>query len=257
MKKTTQLLCIFIATVFGIISCNSFGDKVNIEGTKGEVYYKDGASQADARKLGDFLKSDGFFTNERAASVQVSKDGDSYVIRFVYTKDYYEKHPALDDFFKNYDETMSRELFGGKPINIMLTDKYFKAYKSFPFEKSALESNGNPQEEVFSKADYSHEAVGDVNFYWKDISDDESKVITDYIVKNGSFSGGTAEIYITKDGDRYILKFPVKEGYRNDISYITKVGEVAKQIKDNVFANTPYSFLITDENLDTVKTFDY
>jgi hypothetical protein len=255
MKKT-QLLLIFIASVFSITSCNNFGDKVNVEGTKGEVYFKDGASQADARKLGDFLKSDGFFSDQRAASVQITKDGDNYLVRFVYNKDYYEKHPELDDFFKNYGARMSQELFEEKKVDIMLTDKYFKTFKNFPFNKSAAESTEHGETNTYS--DYHHETVGDVSFYWKGISDDESNVIKDYIVKNGSFAGGTSQIYITKEGDdHYTLKFPVKEGYRNDISYITKVEGIAKQIKDNVFAKTPYSFQITDENLNAVKTFDY
>ena len=73
----------------------------------------------------------------------------------------------------------------------------------------------------------------------------------------GAFAGGTAEIYMTKEGDRYILQFPVKKEYRNDAEIIAEVEKVSKQIRENVFANNPYSFQMTDEKLNAIKSFDY
>ncbi len=260
MKKTILLLCITVLSILGITSCSNYGNKINIEGTKGEVYYKDGATESQAQKVGDFLKQDGFFGNQKSASVQVAKNGDNYVVRFVYNKDYYEKTPGLEEFFKNYGVRMSNDLFNGKKIDITLADKYFKDFKTIPYEATTTEPPAPPitsHDEVFNKADYNHQTVGDVNFYWKGLTNVESKPIIDYIVKNGAFSGGTAEIYITKDDGHYILKFPVKEEYRNDNNIITEVEKVSKEIKDNVFPNDPYSFQMTDERLSTIRTFDY
>jgi hypothetical protein len=76
-------------------------------------------------------------------------------------------------------------------------------------------------------------------------------------VQNGSFSGGTAEIYMTKENGRYILRFPVVEASRTDPVILEKIGLVSKQIKDNLFADVPYSFYMTDETLGTVKAWDY
>jgi hypothetical protein len=60
-----------------------------------------------------------------------------------------------------------------------------------------------------------------------------------------------------KDGDRYILKFPVKMQYCTNPTMIETIGKVAKKIKDNVFPGNAYSFEMTDEKLNAVKTFDY
>jgi hypothetical protein len=89
------------------------------------------------------------------------------------------------------------------------------------------------------------------------VSNEESKTIADFIVKNGSFAGGTAEIYITKEDDRYILRFPVKEEYRNDVATINEIEKVSKEIKENIFPNNPYSFQMTDVRLNVLKSFDY
>ena len=255
MKKTFQLLGVL--SLLGIFSCNNNGNKINIEGTKGEVYYKNGATENEAQKLGDFLKLDGFFGNIKPASVQVDKENDKYIVRFVYDKEYYEKTPGLEEFFKNYGVRMSKELFNGKKVDITLSDKYFKDFKKIPFNESAANAPAASSGETFNKNDYNHKAVGDVNYYWKGLSNEESTPIIDYISSNGAFSGGTAEIYITKESDRYILKFPVREEYRNDAGTIAQVEKVSKEIKDNVFPNDPYSFKMTDEKLNSLRSFDY
>ncbi len=100
-------------------------------------------------------------------------------------------------------------------------------------------------------------SLGGVNFYWKGISDNESKKIADYIVENGSFGNVGADIYMTKQGDRYILQFPIKEEYRADAQLIAEMDKISKQIKDNVFPDRAYSFQMTGERLNRVKSFDY
>jgi len=187
----------------------------------------------------------------------VARENDNYQVRFVYDKTYYEKNPWLDEFFKTYTLRMSRELFDGRKVDIQLTDKYFKGFKNIPYDEATVKAPEASKEENLSKNDYTHETVGDVNFYWKDISNVEGRTIVDYISRNGAFSGGTAEIYILKEGNRYILKFPVKEEYRNDAATIAQVEKVSREIKDNVFADDLYSFQMTDEYLKAIKTFDY
>ncbi len=270
MKKNLQpFIIILLLSVFSLTACSDYGKKIPISGTKAEVYYKgDGVTEADARKVGDFLKETGFVTNEKAASIQVSKVGERYVVRFVYNKDYYEKTKGLDDVFKRYGAKMSKDLFNGSKVDIALADKSFSDYKSFPYDETAAIALEQPKEDpkedpkeetkgTLSKSDFDHENAGGVDFYWMGVSDKESKTIADYIVQNGSFAGGTAEIYITKNGDRYILSFPVKDEYQNDASIISELGKVSRQIKENVFPNTAYTFRMTDLRLNPIKSFDY
>jgi hypothetical protein len=262
MKKTTRLsllLCLLIAT--GLTSCNNYGKKVKVEGTKAEVYFKDGATESDAQKVGDYLKEAGFLTADKGASVQVTKENGEYTVRFVYNKEYYDKTEGLDEEFKEYSAKMSKEIFKGDKVNIALADNKFKDFKKIAGpENETAEMNLAPKAppgEPLNNEGFDHDVADGVNFYWKGISDKESKIIADYIVKNGSFSGGSAEIYMTKEGDRYILQFPVKEEYGNDAAYIAEVEKVAKQIKENVFADEPYSFQMIDQKFNVIKSFDY
>ncbi|MGH2553939.1 MAG: hypothetical protein ACRDEB_09490, partial [Chitinophagaceae bacterium] len=156
---------------------------------------------------------------------------------------------------------ISIDLYNEKPVNIILTDDKFKEIKSIPFD----ESNVKAMKESFrenklsglTKEDFDHDTAGGINFYWKDVTDQESKTIADYIVENGSFSGGPSEIYMTKENGRYILRFPVIESAQSDQAYLSKFDKVTKAIKDNVFPDAPYSFYVTDGQLNTVKSWDY
>ncbi|MEO7922721.1 MAG: hypothetical protein ABIR30_03525 [Chitinophagaceae bacterium] len=258
MRSTFLFLML---VVMGLTACTNHGKKYKVEGTKAEIYYKgDGVTEDDAKKTGEFLKKV-FITPDKPASMQITKEGEEYTLRFVYKKEVYDTLKGVDDEFKVIGVKASKEVFGGKKVNIALADTHFKDFKNIPYDEATAkrleEPASNGQEVVSSKNEFDHDSMGGVNFYWKGISDEESKTIAEYIVKNGAFAGGTAEIYMTKEGERYILRFPMIESARTDPTYLAEVAKVSKQIKENVFANVPYSFYVTDEKLVPVKTFDY
>lgn len=245
-------------------ACTNHGKKVTIEGTKGEVYYKgDGVSEADAKKLCQYLKDDiNYFNAEKKLSVQLMKSKDEgYDVRFVVDEKKLNERPEVVKSFEKIGAAISIDLFNDKPVNIILTDDHFKEIRSIPYDAARAKALKEPAPENslagLTKDDFDHDAAGGINFYWRDISEAESKTIADYIVENGSFAGGPSEIYITKEGDRYILRFPVIESARTDETYLAKFDKVTKDIKDNVFADVSFSFYVTDGKLNTVRSWDY
>lgn len=260
--RRTFLLALLVTVV--LAACTNHGKKIKVEGTKGEVYYKgDGVTEEDAKKTGEFLKT-AYLKPEKAASIQLTRDGDEYTLRFVYNKAVYDslQGQGIDDQFKLLAAKASKEIFGGKKVKIALADDHFKDFKTIAWDEDVAKSLENPppttnNNVATSKEEFDHDTAGGVDFYWKGISDEESKRIADYIVLNGAFEGGTAEIYMTKEAGRYILRFPMIKSARTDPTYLAEVDKVSKQIKDNLFADVPYSFYVTDEMLATVKAWDY
>lgn len=258
MKKVILSLLVVVA----LTACSNHGKKVKVEGTKAEVFYKgDGVTEDDAKKTGEFLKSTSIFSSGKDASVQLTKDGEEYTIRFVYDKDVYDTLKGVDDVFKLIGAKASKEVFAGKKVNIALANKSFKDFKTIPYDEAVAKSLETPAttdgETVLTKEDFNHNNAAGIDFYWMGISDEEAKTIADYILANGSFSGGSAELYMTKDGDRNIIRFPVRETSRTDPAFIEKLGEVSSLIKKDLFANVPFSFAITDEKMNTVKAWEY
>ncbi|MCY7310397.1 MAG: hypothetical protein LH619_06435 [Chitinophagaceae bacterium] len=256
MKKIILSLLVVVA----LTACSNHGKKVKVEGTKAEVFYKgDGVTEDDAKKTGEFLKSTSIFSSGKDASVQLTKDGEEYTIRFVYDKDVYDTLKGVDDVFKLIAAKASKEVFAGKKVNIALANKSFKDFKIIPYDEAVAKALETPaQDETTSfKKDFDHDSIDGIDFYWRDITDDESKTIADYILKDGSFSGGSSELYMTKEDNRYMIRFPVKESSRTDPSFLARIEVITKQIKDDLFANVPFSFAITDENMNTTKAWDY
>lgn len=261
MKK----ILIGLVAMIALASCANHGKKIKIDGTKADVYFKgDGVTEEDAKKAGDYLKREFLPSDDKEASMQITREGDVYTMRFVYDKKYYDT-ANVDDAFKMIAAGLSKEVFGGKKVDIALADKQFKDFKTIPYDESVakrmetLDPGTADLNTGWKKSDFEHESAGGVDFYWLGIPDEESKRIADYIISNGSFAGGTAEIYMTKDEEsgRTILRFPMIESARTDPELLDVVAKISQQIKDNVFPNEAYSFYVTDEMLNKVKAWDY
>jgi hypothetical protein len=58
-----------------------FGSK--LEFGRDAVYYTSGATESDARRVGEALQSIGYFGRSDKASVQVLKEGDDFIVRLI------------------------------------------------------------------------------------------------------------------------------------------------------------------------------
>ena len=264
MKKMFKALILLPVVAIMFSSCTGgYGKKVAIAGSKGEVYYKgDGVTELDAQKIGNYLKTDlKYFDDVTVKSVQLLKaTSGGYDVRFVIDEKKLKEIPNAEAGFQAYAAAMSIDLYNNQPVNVFLADENMKDLKSLPYDKKIADAMIEKLKPTVGAGEdlssYDHDNAGGVQFYWKGIPDNESKTIADYIVKNGAFAGGTAQIYMTKEGDKYLLRFPVKPESRTSPEYLAEVEKVVKAIKENVFANAPYSFSVTDEYLVPSKTWD-
>lgn len=259
MKK---LLTAVLAMTVLLTACTNHGKKMKVEGTKGEVYYKgDGVTEDDAKKLGDFLKEQQFFNNEKGASVQLMKEGEEYTVRFVYDKKVYDTLKGAEEAFKLLAIKASKDLFGDKKVKIALANKTFKDFTTIPYDEALAKSLENPGPEkngnIIAKEDFEHDTAGGIDFYWYGISDQESATIAEHIVEAKYFPGPITELYMTKENERFIIRFPINETTRANPSALATIENVSKQIRDNLFANADFSFVVTDENLTTIKAWNY
>ena len=136
MKKFL-IVCVSACLFF---SCSNHGKKIAIEGTRGEVYYKEGATEAEAQKLGAYLKSEKYFSNEAATTVQLRKaKGEGYDVHFVVDEEKVKATPGIEDQFIIIGDAISKTVFNGKPVNIFLSDQKLKDFKSLPYNKQKAE----------------------------------------------------------------------------------------------------------------------
>jgi hypothetical protein len=132
MKK---LLCL-IAIISVFAACSSYGDKYQVN-EKSEVYYKDGMTAEDAKKLGDFLMKNGYFDSTNEKSVQLLKEKDTIAVKFVVDKAKVAETESADALFMIMGSAISSEIFSGKPLKIILADAYMKGFKDVAIPGSA------------------------------------------------------------------------------------------------------------------------
>lgn len=135
MKRLLSLIAI-VSVLF--VACNSYGDKYTVKNS--EIYYKDGMTADDAKKLGDFLAKNGYFDSTNKKSVQLLKDKDSIAVKFVVDKAKVNENKGSEFLFTIIGSAISSEVFPGKPLRIELADPYMKTFKSIPIPAAAADS---------------------------------------------------------------------------------------------------------------------
>ncbi len=92
-----------------------------------ELYYTSSVTEAEAKKLGDYLLKEKFFEGD-AKSVQLTKEKDVYEFRAVIKKEYIN-NAEYEKIFKEFDDLVSKDVFDSKPVEMHLCDQYFTTVK--------------------------------------------------------------------------------------------------------------------------------
>jgi hypothetical protein len=123
LKVTTLIAACLLLGL--LAACNNYGTKLTYK--KGELYYTSSVNESDAKKLGDFLDKN-YFTDDKEATVQLNKEGDTYQVKFV-VKDGAEKDQTIVDNFHQFGAQISKEVFKDQKVEIHLTDNTLKTVK--------------------------------------------------------------------------------------------------------------------------------
>ena len=188
-----KIFFVLLPLVYLLTSCDDFGKKVSIG--KNEVYYKgDGATEADAKKLGDFLKKAEYFNDSATKSVQLTKQNDAYVVRLVVDKD---KIDLNDQTQKNLFWIMQSEIsegaFGGAKTKIILSDEKLKDIQ--PIE------------------DLRKVVVGNLQMYLRgnDVTEEQAKKVASLINDQKYFGDVEEAISLEKKNGIYVLNLVTKK----------------------------------------------
>ncbi len=123
MRKFFLLL---LAGLVLLTSCNEYGNKVQINATS-EVYYKEGVTEAEAKKLGDFLLKKEYFNTTDERSAQLTKENGEYVVKFVINEE--KLNQDKDNVllgFKVWQMWVQDNVFNGAKTKVVLVNDQFK-----------------------------------------------------------------------------------------------------------------------------------
>ncbi len=101
------------------------GQKMVFNG--GELYHTSSISEAEARKLGEYLVASGFFDGGRK-SVQITRSNGTIQFRMVVIKGL-QSNLQFVQTATQFSKELSRDVFGGELVEVHLCDEYLKTLK--------------------------------------------------------------------------------------------------------------------------------
>lgn len=117
-----------LAAIVGVVmfTPSELGQKASITNVE-EVYYAGESTEADARKLGEILKTSGFFDGNNRKSVALRKDKTGNTISFALVKDFWNKPDVVKDFTA-IGQNIADNGFG-RPLTIHLCNRFMQVQK--------------------------------------------------------------------------------------------------------------------------------
>jgi hypothetical protein len=121
-------IVVILVTLLRVVSCYQRGTKLTFN--KADLFYTSQVTEAEAKKVGDFLIKFGYFEGT-PKSVQLNKSGGVYEFRAVVKKDI-EKDPAMVDGFRDLGKAISEGALNKAKVVVHLCDTNLKTVYVIP-----------------------------------------------------------------------------------------------------------------------------
>jgi hypothetical protein len=195
MRKILLLLLPFTLMLTSCDLFNNYGKKVEMGGN--EVYYKgDGVTEAEAKKLGEYLKEQKYFNDSSKKSVQLLKEGSDYVVKLVVDKDKVDlKNEPLMNQYWAMQILFSENVFNNAKTKVVLADTKLK--------------------DIHTMDAVTKITSGNFFIYLKGngVSEDQAKKAASLIEERKYFGNAQAAIMMEKKNDAYVLNFVYNQQY--------------------------------------------
>jgi hypothetical protein len=98
-------------------------------GSGQEVFYRKGTSAEEAHQLATALKDLGYFQGIGAATVALSKSGDTYLVSFCVRAQVWEDEETIA-LFEELRKDISSRAFAGQPVEVRLCDSLMRVKRT-------------------------------------------------------------------------------------------------------------------------------
>jgi hypothetical protein len=123
--RIVAAVIIIAVALLKLATCGNYGKKLTFNG--GDLFYTSQVTEAEAKKLGEYLVKETFFDGKRK-TVQLNKSGGTYEFRMVVVKDA-EKDPGTVKSFSAVSKELSENVFGGAKVAVHLCDDRLKTLR--------------------------------------------------------------------------------------------------------------------------------
>lgn len=224
------ILLFLLPAIILLASCDNYGKKVTVG--KNEVYYKgDGVTEAEAKKLGDYLKKEQYFNDSSEKSVQLIKEGSDYVVKLVVDKDKVDlKNEALMNQYWVMQALFSENVFNNAKTKIILADTKLKDIHTM-----------DPLTKITS---------GNFSLYLKgkDVTETQAKKVASLLEEQKYFGNAQEAIMMEKKNGVYVLNFVYSQEYyeQNKDAVLPTFKMIQWLTSEEAFGNAKTEVNLTD-----------
>ncbi len=204
-----------------------------LEFNEGDLYFKESVSQEEAVRLGEYLVESGFFNGDEK-TVQLRKNGVVYEVRIV-IQDEFIDDSDFERLARNFSLELSNYVFNNQEVHIHFCDK------------------GLETVHVIIPLDFDEgEVFQDVT-----VSLEETIRLGDFLEESGFFDGEKKAVLLAKEGETYIFKMIVQDGFDLDDNFIEHAQEFTEDLSVLVFNGSPVDIHFCNGYFETFQVVQY
>ncbi|MBL7702472.1 MAG: hypothetical protein JNM14_09490 [Ferruginibacter sp.] len=137
--RNFKLFLLTVIVTISLTACSgNYGKEYKLDKMH-NVYYKgEGATEAHAKKLAEYLKEQEYFQDSIDATVQLIKIKDTFNINFVVNKS--KLVPGYENKYLLFGSFISESVFNNAPVTIQLTNGSLKPFKNLGYARPVSDS---------------------------------------------------------------------------------------------------------------------
>lgn len=133
-ERASYFLPIIIGLLIFSVSAASilysiYVPKNKLDYGRNHLFYTSNITQSQAKKLGDYLNSDGYFTSNSKIDIKIDKKKDLYILSLVVEGDYLNNKEFIQPM-KAISKELSKNVFENNKVRIDLCNDRFKVLSS-------------------------------------------------------------------------------------------------------------------------------
>jgi hypothetical protein len=203
------------------------------------ITYEEGASESDAKRLGAFLKTAGYFDDTSPAAVKLSKKGGGCVVDFAVADGGWTR-PDQVSIITHLGKMLGAQIFPSVPVTVEMCDASFAVKKTIVGRPRAHLDFGNDQDIV----------------YEADATLADAKTLGDFFMQSGFFGDKVKgkDVTIVKVGSRYDVQVIAPEEKLGDPGVVASFEGLRKEIAAKAFPGSPVTLDLCDAQAEPKKT---
>jgi hypothetical protein len=196
-----------------------------------EVFYRDGATEDDARAVGKALTDHGVFHPGHDFSVEVSAARDRHLVGFV-IQNWAVHERSTQDALHNEAIALSHDVWQGKPVDVAIVNAKLEQQVLLRWEERPFTIElGDGHHAIFQRGGSEAEARAAITVF------NDEGIWTD---------ARLIDFYVERDGVQPLVVFAVGQDAWTDRELVNRLARLAFPLSRKVFGSRPVELKIVD-----------